>query len=47
MFVTLNGHSLHLAADDAVVTMLAVAAGDLDESAVSTWIAARLDLPAG
>lgn len=52
MFVMLNGHSvnghsLRVATDDAVVTMLAVAAGDLDEAAASTWLAARLDQPDG
>jgi len=47
MFVMLNGQSLSVASDDAVATMLAIAAGDLDEAAVSTWLAARLDEPAG
>jgi len=47
MFVVLNGHSLRVASDDAVATMLAIAGGDLDEAAVSTWLATRLDKPAG
>ena len=45
MFLTLNGHSLHVAADDAVETMLAIAAGDLDEAAVNTWLSDRIDQP--
>ena len=31
MFCTLNGHELHVPTEEAVSTMLAVAAGDLDE----------------
>jgi death-on-curing protein len=46
MFLTLNGHSLRVAADDAVETMLAVAAGNIDEAAVSAWLAERMDQPA-
>jgi len=42
MFVALNGHSLRAASDDAVDTMLAVGGGDLDEAAVSAWLATRL-----
>jgi death on curing protein len=43
MFLTLNGHSLKVPADDAVETMLAIAAGDLDEAAVYIWLGDRID----
>jgi death-on-curing protein len=46
MFLTLNEHVLRVAADDAVETMLAVAAGNMDEAAVSAWLAERMDQPA-
>jgi len=42
MFCALNGYSLHASSDDAVETMLAIAAGDLDEAATATWLAARI-----
>jgi prophage maintenance system killer protein len=44
-FLTLNGHSLKIPADDAVETMLAIAAGDLDEAAVYIWLGDRIDRP--
>jgi len=46
MFLTLNEHSLRVAPDDAVETMLAVAAGNMDEATVSAWLAERVDQPA-
>ena len=46
MFLTLNGHRLRVAADDAVDTMLAIAAGEMDEAAVGVWLAERMDQPA-
>ena len=42
MFCALNGHHLEGPADEAVGTMLAIAAGELDEPAVATWLAERL-----
>lgn len=38
MFCALNGYTLTAGADDAVGTMLAVAAGELDEPAVAAWL---------
>lgn len=46
MFLVLNGGSLRVTADDAVETMLAIAAGDLDEAAVKVWLTDRIDRPA-
>ena len=43
MFCALNGRELHVAADDAVVTMQAIAAGDLDEAAMVVWLTERID----
>ena len=43
MFCALNDRELHVAADDAVATMQAIAAGELDEAAVAAWLADRLD----
>lgn len=45
MFVALNGRRLQVGADEAVETMLGVAAGDLDEEALSTWLGDRIDNP--
>ena len=42
MFVVLNGHQLEVPPDDAVSTMLAVAAGELDEAGLSGWLAERI-----
>jgi death on curing protein len=42
MFCALNGHSLHVPADDAVDTMVAIAAGELGEAEVAVWLGARL-----
>lgn len=43
MFCALNGHELRVATDDAVATMWAIAADELDEAAVAAWLADRLD----
>jgi death-on-curing protein len=43
MFCALNGRELHVAADDAVTTMQAIAAGELDEAAMVVWLTERLD----
>jgi len=42
MFCVLNGYTLDVPPEEAVATMLAVAAGDLDEAAVRTWLMARV-----
>jgi prophage maintenance system killer protein len=42
MFCALNNRRLEVAADDAVETMLAIAAGVLDESAAADWLAPRI-----
>jgi death-on-curing protein len=44
MFCALNGYELRVAPDEAVSTMLAIAAGELDEAAVSHWLAHRLGI---
>jgi death-on-curing protein len=38
LFLTLNDYRLHAAQVDATMTMLAVAAGDIDEPAFAAWI---------
>jgi death-on-curing protein len=43
MFCALNGRELHVAADDAVMTMQGIAAGELDEAALVAWLTKRLD----
>jgi len=43
MFCALNDLELQVEADDAVTTMQAIAAGELDEGAVAAWLADRLD----
>jgi death-on-curing protein len=43
MFCMLNGHELDVPTEEAVSTMLAVAAGDLDEAALSQWLAVWVD----
>ncbi len=45
LFCALNGRELSVPADDAVETMLKVAAGELDEAAVAAWLTPRLDPP--
>ncbi|MFH1331029.1 MAG: type II toxin-antitoxin system death-on-curing family toxin [Actinomycetota bacterium] len=46
MFCALNGHRLEVPAEEAVDTMLAIAAGELGEVAVAAWLSRRLGLPA-
>ncbi len=46
MFSALNGYRLEAAPDEAVVTMLAIAAGELGEAAVAEWLSKRLSPPA-
>ena len=41
MFVSLNGLTLEATADDAVTTMLAVAAGQMDEVGMAEWLSIR------
>lgn len=43
MFVMLNGYQLIVPPDDAVSTMLAVAAGEVDEVALALWLTDRVD----
>lgn len=43
MFCALNGRDLHVADDDAVTVIWAIAAGELDEAAVAAWLTAHLD----
>ncbi len=38
-----NRTNFTVSADDAVETLLKIAAGELDEAAVAAWLAARLD----
>lgn len=38
LFLALNGYRLRASQPDAVLTMLAVAAGDIDEGAFADWI---------
>lgn len=42
MFCALNAYELVATADDAVNTVLAIAAGELDEQAVAQWLEPRL-----
>ncbi len=42
MFCALNGYTLDVPPDEAVETMLAVAAGELDEAAIGTWFIAHV-----
>jgi death-on-curing protein len=42
MFCALNDHSLRVEPDEAVETMLAIAAGELDEGAVARWLGPHL-----
>ena len=43
MFVMLNGYQLIVPPDHAVSTMLAVAAGEVDEAALALWLTDRVD----
>jgi death on curing protein len=42
MFCELNGHRLEVRVDDAVTQMLAVAAGQIDEESMATWLSDRM-----
>jgi death-on-curing protein len=42
MFCALNGYELLVASEDAVSTMLLVAAGDIDEQGIADWISSRI-----
>jgi death on curing protein len=42
LFLRINGYRLEADQVDAIQTILALAAGDLDESALSAWIAGRV-----
>ncbi len=44
MFLQVNGHQLNVEVDDAVATMLAVAAGDIDEAAMAEWLKLRMEV---
>ncbi len=43
MFCALNEHDLDVPTEEAVRTMLSVAAGDLDEAGLAQWLAGRND----
>jgi len=43
MFCMLNGYDLHVPTEEAVTTMLSVAAGDLDETGLAEWLAVWVD----
>jgi death-on-curing protein len=43
MFCVLNGHDLVVPTEEAVRTMLYVAAGDLDEAGLAQWLAVWVD----
>jgi death-on-curing protein len=42
LFLAINGHRLVTSQADATLTMLAVAAGELDEAAFAAWVRAHL-----
>ena len=42
LFLLLNGHRLVATQADATLTMLAVAAGEIDEAAFATWLRSHL-----
>lgn len=42
MFCALNDYSVRVPADEALETMLAIAAGELDEAAVARWLGGHL-----
>jgi len=43
LFLSLNGHRLHVPTGDAVELMLTVATGELDEAAVARWLQERVE----
>ena len=42
LFLALNGYRLHTTQADATLTMLAIAAGDIDEGTFAAWIRAHV-----
>lgn len=44
VFCALNGHALRVQLDDAIETVLAIAAGELDEADVADWLRDRIEL---
>ncbi|BBB10066.1 type II toxin-antitoxin system death-on-curing family toxin [Sphingopyxis sp. EG6] len=42
LFLRLNGHHLEFGPDDAIATVLAIAAGDLGEAELARWFRERL-----
>ena len=47
MFLALNGHSLEVPPEDAIATVLAIAAGELDEKSVAGWLRDRANQQPG
>ena len=47
VFLELNGAELDVDEDDAVETMLSVAAGETDEATLTEWLRARIALAPG
>ena len=47
VFLELNGAELDVGEDDAVDTMLSVAAGEIDEAALTEWLRERIVLAPG
>jgi prophage maintenance system killer protein len=43
LFCVLNGRDLHVPTEEAVSTMLAVAAGELDEAGLAQWLGQWID----
>jgi death-on-curing protein len=43
LFLAINGYSLRTSQADATLTVLEVAAGDMDEAAFAQWIRSRLE----
>lgn len=44
LFLALNGHELRFVAEDAITTMLALAAGEIAEEAMADWFRVRITL---
>jgi death-on-curing protein len=44
LFLAINGHRLHASQVDATLTMLSVAAGDIEEAAFADWIRQHMRL---
>ena len=47
MFLVLNGHTLEVPPEEAVTTVLAIAAGELDEKSVAGWLRDHVEPAAG